>query len=112
MSAEAKEKILLTHIRESGEFYNIKEIESTVAKRTGINSMQIKLVLKALTDSSLVRSEKIGSGNYYWSFPSDSKVAAQAQVEKLQKAVLSLESELDQVSKQVDDEEKLRVLVF
>lgn len=71
--------------------------------------MQIKVVLKALTDSSLVRSEKIGSGNYFWSFPSDSKVAAQAKVDKLEAAVEALQIEIDEISQSIDVEEKARL---
>lgn len=79
-----------------------------MAKRTGISSMQIKNVLKALTDSSLVRAEKIGIGNYYWSFPSEARVASKAKAAKLQESVASLERERQQAQTQLDREESLR----
>ncbi|KAG0674438.1 Meiotic nuclear division protein 1 [Pichia californica] len=48
--------------------YNIKEIETIASKKTGISSMQIKDILKLLTDESLVNCEKCGISNIYWSF--------------------------------------------
>ncbi|KAH9860495.1 hypothetical protein J1614_011826 [Plenodomus biglobosus] len=37
--------------------------------------MHVKDYLQALSDDSKIRVEKIGSGNWYWSFPSDEKKA-------------------------------------
>lgn len=71
--------------------------------------MQIKNVLKALTDNSLVKVEKIGSGNYYWAFPSDTKVAIKLKIEKLTQSITSLESELVNLQSQLDQEEKSRI---
>lgn len=71
--------------------------------------MQIKNVLKVLTDSSLVRYEKIGSGNYYWSFPSDAKVAMKQKIDKLTNSVSSLESEISSLQCEMGLEEKQRI---
>jgi hypothetical protein len=46
--------------------------------------MQVKDYLQALSDESKIRVEKIGSGNWYWSFPSDEKMAKEAALEKAQ----------------------------
>ena len=49
-----------------------------------INGMQVKDYLQALSDENRIRVEKIGSGNWYWSFPSDEKMAKEAALEKAQ----------------------------
>lgn len=71
--------------------------------------MQIKNVLKVLIDNSLVKSEKIGSGNYYWCFPSDSRVAVQARIEKLTKTVQDLTKEQQELELQIGIEETKRI---
>lgn len=45
--------------------------------------MQVKEYLQALTDEGKIRVEKIGSGNWYWSFLSEEKRARDNTLEKL-----------------------------
>ncbi|KAK9448109.1 Mnd1 family-domain-containing protein [Limtongia smithiae] len=87
MSAAEKSVKLLNFFRDSQSFFAIKEIEKQGAKATGINSMQIKDVLQTLLDDSLVRCEKIGSGNYYWCFLSDESRGNAAKLDGLRKKV-------------------------
>jgi len=42
--------------------------------------------VQALQDESRIRAEKIGSGNWYWSFISDDKIALQKSLEGAQSA--------------------------
>jgi hypothetical protein len=42
--------------------------------------------VQALQDESRIRAEKIGSGNWYWSFISDDKIASQKFLENAQSA--------------------------
>ena len=42
--------------------------------------------MQALQDESRIRAEKIGSGNWYWSFISDDKIAVQKSLEGAQTA--------------------------
>lgn len=64
--------------------------------------MQIKALLKCLTDNSLVRVEKIGSGNYYWAFPSDETANRKNRFNALKEKAESLENEIDQIACEVD----------
>ncbi|KAK9458067.1 meiotic nuclear division protein 1 [Dipodascopsis uninucleata] len=89
ISAEEKCSRLLAFFRESFTFYGIKDIEKQGAKATGINSMQIKDVLQSLVDDGLVRCEKIGSGNFYWSFPSDASRQRDLALQTTKKNVAS-----------------------
>ncbi|KAK9324168.1 meiotic nuclear division protein 1 [Lipomyces orientalis] len=87
MSAAEKATRLLAFFHDSLSFFAIKDIERQGAKSTGINSMQIKDVLQSLIDDGLVRCEKIGSGNYYWSFPSDASRSRALKFETMRKKV-------------------------
>lgn len=44
--------------------------------------MQVKDYLQVLSDDNKIRVEKIGSGNWYWSFPSDEKKAKDNDLSK------------------------------
>lgn len=66
-----------------------------------INSIQVKEYIQALTDENQLRVEKIGSGNWYWSFGSDEKherqrqlARVQTEVEKARRACANAEAEL------------------
>lgn len=47
--------------------------------------MQVKEYLQALTDEGTLRVEKIGSGNWYWSFGSEGRKEREVIREKLEK---------------------------
>jgi len=44
--------------------------------------MQVKEYIQAVTDENMIRVEKIGSGNWYWSFLSDEKISKETALEK------------------------------
>jgi hypothetical protein len=46
--------------------------------------MHVKDYLQALADDNKIRVEKIGSGNWYWSFLSDEKKAKDTMLDKAQ----------------------------
>jgi hypothetical protein len=46
--------------------------------------MHVKDYLQALADDNKIRVEKIGSGNWYWSFLSDEKKAKDTALDKAQ----------------------------
>lgn len=45
--------------------------------------MQVKDYLQSLSDDNKIHVEKIGSGNWYWSFTGDEKRSNEAQLERL-----------------------------
>lgn len=94
---------MLNFFHGSGEFFNIKELETTGSKKIGVSSMQIKGLLKALTDNSLVRVEKIGSGNYYWAFPSDSNCSKANRIEILREKAAGIAADIEKVTVQIDE---------
>ncbi|KAI9753332.1 MAG: hypothetical protein M1815_006270 [Lichina confinis] len=69
----AKQKLVLSYFHQSGTAHNIKDLEKALPSIASINGMQVKDYLQALSDEGKIRVEKIGSGNWYWSFLSEEK---------------------------------------
>ncbi|KAF9509790.1 hypothetical protein BS47DRAFT_127552 [Hydnum rufescens UP504] len=69
LSVEEKRAKLLEIFRESKDFFQLKELEKLGAKK-GVVSQTVKEILQSLVDDNLVQFDKIGSANFYWSFPS------------------------------------------
>ncbi|OCL06247.1 meiotic nuclear division protein 1 [Glonium stellatum] len=70
-----KQALILTWIQKSGVAHSIKDLEKALPSVASVNGMQVKDYIQALSDDNKVRVEKIGSGNWYWSFPSEEKSA-------------------------------------
>eukprot|EP00605_Chrysophyceae_sp_TOSAG23-4_P002720 GSChrysophyteH1.ASY1.ANO1.2999.1 assembled CDS len=68
-SLEEKRQILLSIYHSEKAPFNLKEIEREGSKK-GVVQQVIKDVNQSLLDDSLIQSDKIGSGNFFWSFPS------------------------------------------
>ncbi|KAL4254299.1 Meiotic nuclear division protein 1 [Abortiporus biennis] len=68
LSAEEKRVRLLEIFHETKDFY--QELEKLGPKMKGIVSQTVKEVLQSLVDDGLVQADKIGSSNFFWSFPS------------------------------------------
>ncbi|KAJ5156441.1 hypothetical protein N7492_009244 [Penicillium capsulatum] len=73
LSKSAKEELILNHLHATGTCHTLKELERTLPGVASINSIQVKEYIQALVDDSKLRVEKIGSGNWYWSFRSDAQ---------------------------------------
>lgn len=56
-------------------------------------SQAIKEVLQSLVDDDLVHGEKIGTSNYFWSFPSETTVKATAELDRVRARAEGLEKE-------------------
>ena len=65
--------------------------------------MQVKDYLQALSDDNKIRVEKIGSGNWYWSFPADEKKAKDAALKKAQEEFDKANATVNQLQAKVDD---------
>ena len=97
--------------------YSLKDLEKLLPSVASINQMQVKEYLQALTDESLIRCEKIGSGNWYWCFMSDAKKSKEnilnglrAEEGKLVEAIRETERGTEEeMAKQREDEEMLDV---
>lgn len=70
LSFEEKRKRMEEFFHEKQDFFQLKDLEKMVPKEKGIVAQTVKEVLQSLVDDSLVTCEKIGTSNYFWSFPS------------------------------------------
>ena len=91
----------MTHLRATGTCHTLKDLEKTLPSVASINGIQVKEYIQALTDEGQLRVEKIGSGNWYWSFSSDEKHAQERhlgrvtmEVEKVRKSYADAEAAL------------------
>jgi len=111
----AKQAKILEWFRESMGVYTIKELEKLLPSVGSINAIQVKEYIQALSDENLIRVEKIGSGNWYWSFTSDTKKLKENTINKLKEeeskllaSIADAEKELgEETAKRAEDEEML-----
>lgn len=77
--------------------------------------MQVKDYLQALNDEGKIRVEKIGSGNWYWSFLSEEKKSRENVTGQLKEELAKVEGSLSELDEKVreasekrgeDDEER------
>ena len=84
--------------------FTLKELEKSLPGVSGINAMQVKDVLQALQDENLIRVEKIGSGNWYWSFNSDGKKTKENMINKLQAEESEFVASIAGMERQIEEE--------
>jgi hypothetical protein len=65
--------------------------------------MHVKDYLQALADDNKIRVEKIGSGNWYWSFLSDEKKAKDAALEKAHEEFQKINTTVTELQAKVDE---------
>ncbi|KAJ5406540.1 hypothetical protein N7465_007824 [Penicillium sp. CMV-2018d] len=101
LTKSEKQHLILTHLRATGTCHTLKDLEKTLPSVASINGIQVKEYIQALTDEGQLRVEKIGSGNWYWSFSSDEKHAQERhlgrvnmEVEKVRKSYADAEAAL------------------
>ncbi|KAL2915385.1 hypothetical protein HK105_205001 [Polyrhizophydium stewartii] len=69
LSLDEKRKRMLEIFHDSRDFFNLKELEKIAPKSKGIIEKSVKEVVESLVNDGIVQTEKIGSSNYFWSFP-------------------------------------------
>ncbi|KAH9878486.1 hypothetical protein IAQ61_001758 [Plenodomus lingam] len=78
-----KAATILAWFHRTAQAHSIKDLEKVLPQVSSISGMHVKDYLQALSDDSKIRVEKIGSGNWYWSFPSDEKKAKDTALAKV-----------------------------
>jgi hypothetical protein len=94
---------ILAWFHKTAQAHSIKDLEKTLPQVSSINGMQVKDYLQALSDDNKIRVEKIGSGNWYWSFPADEKKAKDAALEKAQEEYNKANATVIELQTKVDD---------
>ena len=84
LSLEEKRTKALEYFHDTKGVYLLKELEKVLPKLKGITAMTVKEVITSLVDDNLVTMEKIGTSNYFWSFPSHAQLMRQQKIDRLQ----------------------------
>ena len=85
----------------------LKELEQRCYKEKGIVANTVKDIAAELQADGLIMCEKIGSSNYYWSFPSQALLVRRQKTEVLEEEVNKLKrrrDELQDVQQALEDE--------
>ncbi|KAF2749262.1 meiotic nuclear division protein 1 [Sporormia fimetaria CBS 119925] len=108
----AKQALIVAWFHKTAVAHSIKDLEKALPSVASINGMQVKDYLTSLTDDNKIRVEKIGSGNWYWSFPSDEKKAQETALQKAQEehdkaaaAVADLQAKVDAAGAAREDDD-------
>ncbi|KAJ7287531.1 meiotic nuclear division protein 1 [Mycena rebaudengoi] len=109
LSAEEKRVKLLEIFHESKDFYQLKELEKLGPKLKGIVSQSVKEVLQSLVDDGLVQADKIGSSNFFWSFPSQRGQAMNAKLAKVKETRAGWQAQKKELQDQIEAEKGARV---
>lgn len=105
----AKQALLLAHLRSTRTCHTLRDLEKSIpAAVPSINGMQVKEHLQALTDEGTLRVEKIGSGNWYWSFGSEGRKEREAVREKLEKEREKISKGVTEVEEKMDEVRRAR----
>ncbi|KAI9164474.1 Meiotic nuclear division protein 1 [Blastocladiella emersonii ATCC 22665] len=91
VSYEDKRKRILEIFHETKDVFQHKDVER-LAKGKGVIMQAVKDVLQNLVDDGLVMCEKIGSSNYYWSFPATAAKAKAKMLDDLRAQSQALEA--------------------
>ncbi|KAJ9296072.1 hypothetical protein DTO271G3_5647 [Paecilomyces variotii] len=107
LSPAAKQQQIISHLRSTRTCHTLKDLEKMLPSIASINGMQVKEYIQSLTDEGQLRVEKIGTGNWYWIFPSEEKREKQRvrdallrEVDRAGKCVNELEAQVDKVRKE------------
>ncbi|KAH0827738.1 Mnd1 family-domain-containing protein [Lanmaoa asiatica] len=103
LSAEEKRVKLLEIFHES-----LKELEKLGPKLKGIVSQSVKEVLQSLVDDGLVQSDKIGSSNFFWSFPSQRGSILRNRLDTVKDTKKNYENQVTELGAALDREKVLR----
>ncbi|KOC65436.1 Meiotic nuclear division protein 1 like protein [Habropoda laboriosa] len=113
VSLDEKRTRMLQLFYERREFFTLKELEKIAPKEKGIVGQSVKDVLQALVDDGLVRSEKIGTSVYFWTFPGENITAIEQRISEATKKIVGAEFKLQKLKEACEREkvvkEKLRV---
>ncbi|KAI0066089.1 meiotic nuclear division protein 1, partial [Artomyces pyxidatus] len=108
LSAEEKRVKLLEIFHETKDFFQLKELEKLGPKMKGIVSQTVKEVLQSLVDDNLVQTDKVGSSNFFWSFPSQRGAILQNKLDAAKETQKGYQKQLEEVRANIEAERAVR----
>jgi hypothetical protein len=105
VSPETKRQLILDYIRSTRTCHTLKDLEKSLPPVASINGIQVKEYIQGLLDDNKIRVEKIGSVNWYWSFPSDERRERENAMEKLVRDMERLTKTTEQLEAEIREKE-------
>lgn len=81
--------------------HTLKELEKALPSVASINGMQAKDYLQDLANDNKIHIEKIGSGNWYWSFASEESKIRETELAKLRAELESAQAHVVELETKV-----------
>ncbi|KAG6594106.1 putative meiotic nuclear division protein [Phytophthora cinnamomi] len=108
VSLQEKRERILRIYHESKEVFNLKEVEK-LGSKAGVVLQTVKDVNQALVDDALVDCDKIGSGNYFWSFPSKLSQSRKRKLSELEQRRQTVQGKLANVQQSIEEQKAQRL---
>ncbi|XP_071059483.1 meiotic nuclear division protein 1 homolog isoform X2 [Pseudochaenichthys georgianus] len=102
LSLDEKRSRMMEIFFETKDVFQLKDIEKIAPKQKGITPMSVKDVLQSLVDDNMVDSERVGTSNYYWAFPSKALHARKNKLEDLENQISEAKQRKASVQKAVE----------
>ncbi|KAL3668813.1 hypothetical protein V7S43_006106 [Phytophthora oleae] len=106
VSLQEKRERILRIYHESKEVFNLKEVEK-LGSKAGVVLQTVKDVNQGLVDDVLVDCDKIGSGNYFWSFPSKLSQSRKRKLREFEQRRQTAQEKLAKVKKNIEEQKTL-----
>ncbi|KAI3643648.1 hypothetical protein MP228_009812 [Amoeboaphelidium protococcarum] len=103
LSFDEKRHRLTELFYETKEVYTLKELEKIAPKQKGIVSQSVKEVLESLVSDDIVSSDKIGTSNYFWAFPSTALIVRENKLNKYQEELDGLTKQREELQLKIAD---------
>uniref|UniRef100_A0A663LNI8 Meiotic nuclear divisions 1 n=1 Tax=Athene cunicularia TaxID=194338 RepID=A0A663LNI8_ATHCN len=87
LSFEEKRVRMMEIFFETKDVFQLKDLEKIAPKEKGITSVSVKEILQSLVDDGMVDTDRIGTSNYFWAFPSKALHARKRKLEELESQV-------------------------
>ncbi|KAI9733120.1 MAG: hypothetical protein M1834_003667 [Cirrosporium novae-zelandiae] len=94
---------ILTYFHTSQTCHTLRDLEKALPPIASIASIQVKEYLQTLLDENKIRVEKIGSGNWYWSFLSEGKRERERVLKDLRGELEKVERGLRELAGRVEE---------
>ncbi|XP_075152638.1 meiotic nuclear division protein 1 homolog [Haematobia irritans] len=95
LSAEEKRIKLLELFHETGDVYQLKDLERLATQEKGIVMQAVKLTLQELVDNGQVQCEKVAGSLYYWSFPSQALIQLQRELSEVERKTSQIQDRIE-----------------
>lgn len=102
----SKVALVLSYFRQTAVAHSLKDLEKALPAAAGISSMAVKDYLAHLSGECQLSVEKIGSGNWYWSFPSDAQRAKERLIDDARKERDRLKKSVEELTEMKRQEEE------